>query len=228
VSGPFQPFQDETLAAMASALGLDHADESFADDCNALQEEMNAYVAQQRARRDEEATEGGASRENMAELYERMGANLAALRQDLASIEQDATPKHQQARFQIVAHIRKKLFPQMRLSEVRRQIGLLEGVVTSLHTEQRTSRRGAKPDLVKDEYVVRLEEIYRHYTGRSHATTGENTQFVRFAAIVFDHNWPAWGSKQGGAQKAVARRFEELRKAGGRLRKLDPESEPPE
>lgn len=220
MSGGFPPFPSETLDAMASVLGVTETFEAFAADCNALQEDMNAFVAYRAAQRRIEDAGDGPSRANMAALYKRLNDQLLALKKDLASIQDDTTPKHERARFQLVARIRRianrrKRRPRVSpftLSELMRQIDLLQEAVEQLNSEHSVrQRRGVKRNVVANEYMIRLEELYRKYTEDEYAKTGyDSSTFVKFATIAFEHSFDTWARK-GGASKAIDQRLKKLR-----------------
>jgi hypothetical protein len=179
---------------------------------------MAGYDVAVRQAQEEERAPDGPSRQNLAKLYKRMGAHLAELKRDVqklnATDEGDVSVYHK-ARRQLVARLRQiagrrgrrpKASP-ITLAEMQLQLQLMEEAVESLHADHAKGQKGANKQHLDEEYLLRLEDIYCHHTGQRYAGVGPRSRFVKFAAVAFAHNWPAW-ARAGGAHKAISRRLE--------------------
>lgn len=217
---PFEPFPSSTIEEMAAILRRDRPIDPavLVDDLNELQQEMVEYDAAVRQAQDEEDAPNGPSRQNLAKLYKRMAAHLSKLRQEIQHLsvadEGDASVYYK-ARRQLIARLRKLAarrsrrpkVPPITLTELQLQIQLMEDAVASLHADHARGQKGTNKQHLDEEYLLRLEDIYCHHTGRDYAGVGPRSRFVKFAAIAFAHNWPAW-ARAGGAHKAISRRLE--------------------
>ena len=232
---PFEPLPNSLVEKMAAILQQYRPVDmdSLAADLNALQQEMAEYDASARKAVEEERAPCGPSRKNLAKLYERMEKRLAELNRDIRSLSEVGeieTSVYYRARHQLVARVRQiasrrtrrpKVSP-MTLAEMRRQLQLMEEAVESLREDHARDRRGAKPLLLEEEYVLRLEEIFCSPTGEDYAGVGKRSRFTKFATIAFEHNWPAWG-RAGGAEKAISRKLEDAKAARRRSWEVGPE-----